>query len=132
MSTSGSHEQTQSNGKDATEQADDPKAALEAFASAAVKWSSRPTPDPKVAAAVALGWRVGQAWTWAQTPGKPPKDELDDLDMADDIRWSALVGRIGAARKQALTDGKDPKDSLTGGKPPATTPDAVKAVRDAF
>jgi hypothetical protein len=132
MGTYGSEEKTQSNEKDATKQADDPKAALEAFASAAVKWSGRPTPDPKVTAAVALGWRVGQAWAWAQTPEKPPKDELDHLDLTDDIRWSALAGRIGAARKQALTNGEDPKASLTSGKPPATTPDAVKAVRDAL
>jgi hypothetical protein len=92
----------------------EPRAALEAFANAAVKWSSAPTPDPHVSAAFSLGWHVAQALAWAQTT-EAPKDELE---LDDVTRWAVLISKIEAAHER-LAKGAQPRENE--GRPSAAS-----------
>jgi hypothetical protein len=95
--------------------------ALDSFAAAAVKWSSAPTADPKVASAFSLGWHIAQAQLWARTL-QPPRD---DLGLDAEPRWAVLVGQIEGAHAQ-LTQGAASGDtsealpSAEGGDPAAS------------
>src|SRR3954454_7541359 len=76
----------------------DPQAALSAFAQAAVKWSAATAPDPKVAAALGLGWRVGEALTWAAAGTEARPQGVADLGLDDTARWAVLLGQIERLR----------------------------------
>ena len=76
-----------------------PGDALGVAAKAAVTWTPTPSADAKCSAAFSLGWRVGEALTWAEC-----KDD-DDLPSEDrglppEGRWAVLVGQIKAAQQQ--------------------------------
>src|SRR4051794_15018780 len=75
-----------------------PGDAFQAFADAAVKWTAAAKPDPQVSAAVALGWHVGEALTWATR--EPPR--VSGLDKED--LWDVLCGRIVRTQRALAKD----------------------------
>src|SRR3954452_22901311 len=123
----------------------EPQEALSTFAQTAVKWSAAAAPDPKVATAVALGWRVGEALTWAAAGEQRRPAGVCDLALDDSARWAVLMGQV-ARMRHAL--GAPPHSAGNGAatvkpaagvpaplaaeRPPATTPAEVVAFRAAL
>jgi hypothetical protein len=109
------------NANRSNDRSDKPSEFLSAFATAAVKWTSGPTPDPKVSASFSLGWHVAQAFAWAST-GKQPQDQLG---LESDMRWAVLAGQIKAGRAQLTKDASadlggspTPEEPQLGDPPP--------------
>jgi hypothetical protein len=83
-----------------------PEQAVGTFVEAATHWAAATTPDPRVAAALALGWRVGEALTWAGGGERP--DGVADLGLGDDDRRAVLAGQIERVAKDLLRDATPP------------------------
>jgi hypothetical protein len=84
-----------------------PAGALSAFEAAATKWEAV-APDAEVSDSFTLGWRSGEAVTYAGG-GAPPQDSappLADLQLDRMARWAVLGGQIDAARRRVSADTK--------------------------
>jgi hypothetical protein len=100
---------------------EEPEDTVGTFVEAATHWAASITPDPRVSGALALGWRVGEALTWAAAgaDGRPPG--VADLGLEDRDRWAVLAGQVERMAKDLLHDaipalpaawGRDEVDTL--------------------
>jgi hypothetical protein len=83
-----------------------PEQAVGTFVEAATHWAAATTPDPRVAASLALGWRVGEALTWAGGGERP--EGVADLGLGDGDRRAVLAGQIERMARELLGDATPP------------------------